>query len=83
MEEERPETFLNDESLLRRFCAGDEEAAAQLYHKYAGRLLALVRARCSARMAPACAGSSSGSIRSWQRGCTRSVRSLPVPSRST
>jgi len=41
----------SDNSLLRRFCAGDEEAATRLYHKYAQRLRALVQARCSSQLA--------------------------------
>src|SRR3954470_2701126 len=44
---ERP----SDRSLLRRLCGGDEEAATQLYHKYARRLHALVQARCSSHLA--------------------------------
>jgi RNA polymerase sigma-70 factor, ECF subfamily len=44
---ERP----SDRSLLRRLCGGDEEAATQLYHKYARRLHALVSARCSSHLA--------------------------------
>lgn len=41
----------SDESLLCRFRSGDEDAAARLYHKYAHRLRAVVKARASAALA--------------------------------
>jgi RNA polymerase sigma-70 factor (ECF subfamily) len=40
----------SDRSLLRHFCDGSEEAATQLYLRYARRLRALVRARCGAHL---------------------------------
>jgi RNA polymerase sigma-70 factor, ECF subfamily len=46
-----PEQEHSDESLLRRFRSGDEDAAARLYHRYAHRLRAVVKARTSAALA--------------------------------
>jgi RNA polymerase sigma-70 factor (ECF subfamily) len=40
----------SDGSLLRRCSGGSEEAAAQLYERYARRLRGLVRARCSSQI---------------------------------
>jgi RNA polymerase sigma-70 factor (ECF subfamily) len=42
---------LSDHSLLRRFRRGSQDAATQLYLRYAQRLRALVKARCSAELA--------------------------------
>jgi RNA polymerase sigma-70 factor (ECF subfamily) len=41
----------SDKSLLRLIREGDEDAAAKLYGRYAGRLRALIRSRCSAELA--------------------------------
>jgi RNA polymerase sigma-70 factor (ECF subfamily) len=41
----------SDRSLLRRFRDGDEDAATELYVRYAHRLRALARAQCSAGLA--------------------------------
>lgn len=41
----------SDHSLLRRFRNGSQDAAAQLYHRYAQRLRALARAKCSPDLA--------------------------------
>jgi RNA polymerase sigma-70 factor (ECF subfamily) len=41
----------SDHSLLQGYHEGSEEAAAQIYDRYACRLVALVRARCSADLA--------------------------------
>src|SRR5262245_19341532 len=38
---------LSDRSLLRRYRSGDQWAATQIYLRYAHRLRALARARCS------------------------------------
>jgi RNA polymerase sigma-70 factor (ECF subfamily) len=46
-----PAAQLTDRSLMRRFRAGSEEAAAELYVRYAKRVRALARARCSAELA--------------------------------
>jgi len=40
-----------DHSLLRRFRGGNEDAATELYVRYAHRLRALVKARCSSELA--------------------------------
>lgn len=40
-------TPLSDHSLLERYVGGSEDAATQLYQRYAERLNALVRTRCS------------------------------------
>jgi RNA polymerase sigma-70 factor (ECF subfamily) len=40
----------SDHSLLGRYRAGSEDAAAELYRRYAGRLLALAKAQCSAAL---------------------------------
>jgi RNA polymerase sigma-70 factor (ECF subfamily) len=40
-----------DSSLLRRLRGGQQDAATELYLRYASRLRALVRGRCSARLA--------------------------------
>src|SRR5438552_13597295 len=37
----------SDQSLLRRLRGGNEDAATQLYLRYAQRLRSLIRARCS------------------------------------
>jgi len=42
---------LSDHSLLRRFRRGSQDAATQLYLRYAQRLRSLVRARCSPQLA--------------------------------
>lgn len=42
---------VSDASLLRRFRGGDEEAAAQLYHRYAQRLQGLATRQCSPGLA--------------------------------
>lgn len=39
-----------DQELLQRLGHGDEEAAGQLYHRYARRLLAFANARCTGRL---------------------------------
>src|SRR5260370_31056771 len=41
----------SDHSLLRRFRGGSEDAATQLYVRYAHRLRALVKAHCSSELA--------------------------------
>ena len=41
----------SDHSLLRRFRGGSQDAATQLYVRYAQRLRALVKARCSSELA--------------------------------
>jgi RNA polymerase sigma-70 factor (ECF subfamily) len=41
----------SDGSLLRRLRGGQEDAATELYLRYASRLRALVRGRCSSRLA--------------------------------
>src|SRR5262245_10642032 len=41
----------SDQELLQRFRQGDEQAAAELYARYAHRLRALVKARCSSDLA--------------------------------
>jgi RNA polymerase sigma-70 factor (ECF subfamily) len=41
----------SDHSLLRRFRGGSQDAATQLYVRYAHRLRALVKARCSTELA--------------------------------
>ena len=46
-----PAAQLTDRSLMRRFRAGSEEAAAELYVRYAKRLRALARARCAPELA--------------------------------
>lgn len=43
---------LSDRSLLRRIRTGSEDAATQLYLRYAKRLLALARTKCSPDLAP-------------------------------
>src|SRR5438094_139979 len=40
-----------DHSLLGHIRGGDEQAAEELYHRYADRLCALVKARCSTNLA--------------------------------
>jgi RNA polymerase sigma-70 factor (ECF subfamily) len=47
-----PDESFSDRSLLRRFQAGQEDAATQLYLRYAGRLLALAQAQCAPDLAP-------------------------------
>jgi RNA polymerase sigma-70 factor (ECF subfamily) len=47
-----PAATASDETLLRLCRSGSEEAAAQLYLRYARRLSALVRARCSSQLGP-------------------------------
>src|SRR5690554_6800884 len=42
----------SDRSLLRRFRGGSEDAALQLYLRYAHRLYALTRRNCPAELAP-------------------------------
>jgi RNA polymerase sigma-70 factor (ECF subfamily) len=42
---------VSDHSLLRRFRRGSQDAATQLYLRYAQRLRSLVRTRCSAELA--------------------------------
>ncbi len=42
-----PDRSASDHSLLRRLRGGSEDAATQLYLRYAQRLHALIRARCS------------------------------------
>lgn len=49
---EQPPAEPSDRSLLRRFRRGSEDAATQLYLRYAHRLRALARARCSPDLAP-------------------------------
>jgi RNA polymerase sigma factor (sigma-70 family) len=46
-----PETCSNEVELLARWRAGDQHAAAQLFRRYADRLIALARTRLSARLA--------------------------------
>lgn len=46
-----PFSDLSDRSLLIRLRGGEQDAATQLYFRYAPRLRALVRARCSANLA--------------------------------
>jgi RNA polymerase sigma factor (sigma-70 family) len=46
-----PGSEASDHSLLRRFRGGNTQAATQLYLRYAHRLRALVRARCSVELA--------------------------------
>jgi RNA polymerase sigma-70 factor (ECF subfamily) len=46
-----PPTAPSDHSLLRRFRGGSQDAATQLYLRYARRLLSLVKARCSPHLA--------------------------------
>src|SRR5438067_13394663 len=41
----------SERSLLRRYRGGSEDAATQLYRRYAHRLRALARAKCSAQLA--------------------------------
>ena len=41
----------SDHSLLRRFRHGSQDAATQLYLRYAQRLRALAQAQCSAELA--------------------------------
>ena len=41
----------SDRSLLRRLRGGQQDAATQLYYRYAERLRALIRARCSDQLA--------------------------------
>src|SRR5207302_10658754 len=41
----------SDHSLLRRFRGGSQDAATELYVRYAHRLRALVKARCSSELA--------------------------------
>ena len=50
-ETSNPDQPPSDYSLLRRVRSGDEEAAAYLYHKYADRLCAFVKARTSSALA--------------------------------
>jgi RNA polymerase sigma-70 factor (ECF subfamily) len=45
-----PSDPLSDRSLLRRFRIGSPEAARAIYERYAGRLRALARAKCSAQL---------------------------------
>jgi RNA polymerase sigma-70 factor (ECF subfamily) len=45
------ESLLSDRSLVRRLKNGSNEAATQIYLRYARRLLTLVRRRCSADLA--------------------------------
>lgn len=45
-------TGISDRSLLRRFRTGSEDAATQLYLRYAKRLLALTRTKCAPDLAP-------------------------------
>jgi RNA polymerase sigma-70 factor (ECF subfamily) len=48
----RPEGYVpSDHSLLRRFRRGSQDAATELYLRYAHRIRALVRAHCSAALA--------------------------------
>jgi len=44
-------TNTSDRSLLRRFRGGSEDAATELYVRYAHRLRALIKKRCSAELA--------------------------------
>src|SRR5262245_1731545 len=44
-------TEASDRSLLRRFRGGSQDAATELYVRYAHRLRALVKARCSSELA--------------------------------
>src|SRR2546422_5964478 len=46
-----PGTEASDHSLLRRFRGGNTQAATELYLRYAHRLRALIKARCSAELA--------------------------------
>jgi RNA polymerase sigma-70 factor, ECF subfamily len=41
----------SDQSLLRKFTTGDQQAATTFYHRYAARLHALVKAQCSSELA--------------------------------
>jgi RNA polymerase sigma-70 factor (ECF subfamily) len=41
---------LSDSSLLHRFQRGNDDAATQLYHRYANRLRALARMKCSSQL---------------------------------
>ncbi len=42
---------LSDFALVDRYCAGDQLAATELYHKYAPRLRALAKSRCGRQFA--------------------------------
>jgi RNA polymerase sigma-70 factor (ECF subfamily) len=42
---------VSDRSLLRRLRGGQQDAATQLYYRYAERLRALIRSRCSDQLA--------------------------------
>jgi RNA polymerase sigma-70 factor (ECF subfamily) len=46
-----PPSLSTDSSLLRRIRRGNQDAATELYYRYAHRLRALVRARCSTELA--------------------------------
>jgi RNA polymerase sigma-70 factor (ECF subfamily) len=46
-----PNALATDSSLLRRIRGGSQDAATELYFRYAHRLRALVRARCSTDLA--------------------------------
>jgi RNA polymerase sigma-70 factor (ECF subfamily) len=48
---DEPNAQTSDQSLLRRFRRGSENAATQLYLRYAGRLRALARAKCANELA--------------------------------
>jgi RNA polymerase sigma-70 factor (ECF subfamily) len=48
--EARPLAEVSDHSLLRRFRRGNQDAATQLYLRYAQRLRALVKANCSTEL---------------------------------
>src|SRR5580692_9156029 len=49
--DEPPAAALSDRSLLARFRRGSEDAATQIYLRYAERLRALARSRCSPTLA--------------------------------
>ena len=46
-----PSADNSDQSLLKRFHSGDQEAATALYRRYAARVQALVKAQCSPELA--------------------------------
>ena len=50
-EEPAPEAEASDRSLLNRFREGNQDAAAEIYLRYANRLRALARAQCSPDLA--------------------------------
>jgi RNA polymerase sigma-70 factor, ECF subfamily len=69
----------SDDSLLARFRDGDEEAATQLYHKYAQRLRAFVKARTSVALAARIDAEDilQSVFRSFFRAATTAVYTVP------